>query len=194
MRTVTYGAACSLDGFIAGPAGEIDWLHYSQDVHDHMASYWKGVDTILMGRKTWDVAQALGSAPRQEKRAARTGDAKAPPRPANPYAGMHTYVFSRTITSIDTPGVELVRQDAATFVRELKAQSGRGICLMGGGELAASLLGAGVVDEVGLNIHPVLLGRGVPMFVDAGRCVALELMEQRTMDGGCMLITYRVRP
>jgi dihydrofolate reductase len=193
MRTVTYGAACSLDGFIAGPAGEIDWLHYSQDVHDNMASYWKGVDTILMGRKTWDVAQALG-APKVKKRAARATTAKAPRRPSNPYAGMRTCIFSRTLTSIDVPGVDLVREDAATFVRELKAQPGRGICLMGGGELAASLLGAGVVDEVGLNVHPVLLGRGIPMFRDAGRRVALELVEQRTMDGGCALLRYRVSP
>src|SRR6476660_6545402 len=56
MRTVTYGAACSLDGFIAGTGGEIDWLHSSRDVNEIMREYWKSIDTILMGRKTWDFA------------------------------------------------------------------------------------------------------------------------------------------
>ena len=70
---------------------------------------------------------------------------------------------------------------------------GRGICVMGGGELARSLLAADVVDEVGLNIHPVLLGRGVPLFRAPGHRIALELLECRTIEGGCVLATYRVR-
>ena len=56
MRTVTYGAACSLDGFIAPPDGSMDWLHFSRDVQDVMSKYWESIDTMLMGRKTWDVA------------------------------------------------------------------------------------------------------------------------------------------
>src|SRR2546430_16977721 len=60
MRTVTYGAACSLDGFIAGSSGEIDWLHFSLDVNEIMREYWKSIDTILMGRKTWDFAVSQG--------------------------------------------------------------------------------------------------------------------------------------
>ena len=170
MRTVTYGAACSLDGFITAADGSLDWLHFSKDVQDVMRDYWKTVDAMLMGRKTWEVAVANGSA----------GAAK----------GVTTYVFSRTLRSVPL-GVELVSTDAGEFVRDLKAQPGRGICLMGGGELARSLLAAGVVDEVGLNAHPVLLGAGVPLFRDAGR-IPLELIESRVIDGGCVLSTYRV--
>ena len=170
MRSVTYGAACSLDGFITAADGSLDWLHFSKDVQDVMRDYWKTVDAMLMGRKTWEVAVANGSA----------GAAK----------GVTTYVFSRTLRSVPL-GVELVSTDAGEFVRDLKAQPGRGICLMGGGELARSLLAAGVVDEVGLNAHPVLLGGGVPLFRDAGR-IPLELIESRVIDGGCVLSTYRV--
>ena len=82
--------------------------------------------------------------------------------------------------------------DAGSFVRDLRRQPGKGIVVMGGGELACSLFAAGVIDEVGLNIHPVLLGSGVPLFRDAGR-IPLELAESRVMDGGCVLATYRVR-
>lgn len=106
---------------------------------------------------------------------------------------MRTYVFSRTLKSIDAKGVELVRADAGAFVEGLKAMPGKGICVMGGGELAGSLFAAGVVDEVGLNVHPVLLGTGVPLFVDAGCRTQLELMQSRVIDGGCVYSIYRVK-
>ena len=166
MRTVTYGAACSLDGFIAAADGSMDWLHFSRDATDVMAEYWATIDTLLWGRKTWEFGG---------------GPAKLP-----------TYVFSRTLQEIREPSVQLVSTDAGDFVRELKRQSGKGICLMCGGELARSLFEAGVVDEVRLNIHPVLLCSGVPLFRDAGRRIARELTESRVIDGGCVLASYQV--
>jgi len=188
MRTVTYGAACSLDGFIAAADGSIDWLHFSRDVQDVMTKYWATVDAVLMGRKTWEVAQAMsgGGGGAKQKRAP-SGRAKAKPK------GPTTYVFSRTLGDISDGGAHLVSGDAGEFVRDLKGQPGKGICVMGGGELARSLLEADVIDEVGLNIHPILLGDGVPFFRDAGRRIPLELVECRTIDGGCVLATYRVR-
>ena len=84
------------------------------------------------------------------------------------------------------PGAELVRDDAADFVHDLKSEKGKGICVMGGAELARSLFEANVIDEVGMNVHPVLLGVGVPMFLDPRHRVALELIESRTIDGGCV--------
>lgn len=173
MRTVTYGGACSLDGFIAGPEGAMDWLHFSPDVQDVMAAYWATIDTVLMGRKTWEVAARSGGGP-------ATGPA------------ITTYVFSRTLREAP-PGVRLVADEAGAFVRKLKHQRGKGICLMGGGELARALFAADVIDEVGFNIHPLLLGSGVPVFPDPGRRIALELVESRTLEGGCVLATYRVR-
>jgi dihydrofolate reductase len=176
MRTVTYGAACSLDGFIAAGDGALDWLHFSRDVRDIMTTYLATIDTILMGRKTWDVAVAQG-------RAANSGGP----------SGSTTYVFSRTLKSIPAGDAHLVSDDAGTFVRGLKRRPGKGICVVGGGELAQSLFEAAVIDEVGLNIHPVLLGSGVPLFRDAGRRIQLKLAECRPIDGGCVLATYRVR-
>lgn len=178
MRTVTYGAACTLDGFIAGTHGEIDWLHFSNDVHDLMREYWKTVDVVLMGRKTWDQAVKMG---------AGGGDMPG----VTP--SMRTYVFSRTLPSIDAGGVELVRDDAAGFVRELKSAKGQGICVLGGGELARSLFEADLIDAVGVNVHPILLGGGVPLFVDPGRQTPLELIESRVIDGGCVYSIYRVQ-
>jgi dihydrofolate reductase len=174
MRTVTYGAACSLDGFITGPDENIDWLHNSADANEIMRRYWQDVDTIIMGRKTYDFSLTLGGAP--------------------PMPGIKgTYVFSRSLRSLKTPGAQLVSSDAGAFVRELKSRPGKNICLLGGGELAQSLIAAGVVDEIGLNVHPILLGSGTPLFRDAGHPVRLELTENRTIHGGCVFVTYRVQ-
>ena len=171
MRTVTYGGACSLDGYLAAADGAMDWLHFSRDVQDVMTAYWATVDAVLMGRRTWEAALANGSAG------------------ASP--GVRTYVFSRTLREVP-PGVELVRDDAGGFVRSLKRTQGGGICVMGGGDLARSLFEADVIDEVGLNVHPILLGGGTPAFHAMPARVKLELIENRTIAGGCVLVTYRV--
>jgi dihydrofolate reductase len=179
MRTVTYGGAVSLDGFLADAAGGIDWIHFSKDVQQDMAEFWKDVDTILMGRKTWDFAASSNM---------DTSEVEAAMDPA-----MRTYVFSRTLDAIDKPGVELVKGDAVKFVRDLKQRPGKGICLMGGGELAQSLIAEGLVDVVGLNIHPILLGSGVPVFRDPGHRVAFTLTECRQLDGDCVVVKYALR-
>jgi dihydrofolate reductase len=169
---VTYGGACSLDGYIAGPDGSFDWLHWSKDAQRIMAEYWRGIDTLVMGRKTWEVAAAMGGGMR----------------------GVTAYVFSRTLAEITHPDVHLVREDPGEFVRELKQRDGGGICVFGGGELAATLFAADVIDEVGLNIHPILLGSGIPFVRDPGRRISLELAECRPIEGGCVYVMYRVGP
>jgi dihydrofolate reductase len=173
MRTVTYGGACSLDGFLTARDGALDWLHFSKEVEKFMSDFWRENDTLLFGRKTWETAAGQGGG---------GGSAK-----------MKSYVFSRTLKSIRQKGVELVTTDAGEFVRKLKAEPGKGICVMSGGNFAGSLFEAGVIDEVGLNIHPVLLGSGAPAFVDAGKRVPLELKQCREIGGGCVLVTYRVK-
>ncbi|MEX2179547.1 MAG: dihydrofolate reductase family protein [Gemmatimonadaceae bacterium] len=180
MRTVTYGAACSLDGFIAGRDGSLDWLHFSKDVHQIIGSFWKTIDTVVMGRATWE-----GTPQGDETTGQPPGD--------DATTGIETYVFSRTLTKVTGRGVRLVREDAGEFVRRLRERPGKGICVMGGGVLARSLFDAGLIDEVGLNIHPVLLGGGVPMFLPSPARVGLELAESRVIDGGCVIANYRVR-
>lgn len=172
MRKVTYGAAVSLDGFIAGHDDALDWLLWSDDASAISGASWKGVDTMLMGRKTYEFAARSGGGP--------AGASK-----------IRTFIFSRTMAEAPK-GAELVRDDAAGFVRAMKAETGGDIILMGGGELAAALIEGGVVDEIGLNVHPVLLGGGVPMFAGIGRCVTLSLTEARPIARDCVFLMYRV--
>lgn len=173
MRTVTYGGAITLDGFITGPNESIDWLKWSNEVGEIVQAYWKTIDTMLMGRKTWEFAQKAGGGPSTE--------------------GITSYVFSRTLPAIDQPGVTLVSRDAEAFVARLKKATGNGICVMGGGDFARTLFEADLIDEVGLNVHPVLLGAGTPGFLDAKRRLDLELTECRQLSTGCVSLRYKVR-
>ena len=174
MRKVIYGGACSVDGFLAGKNGAIDWLHHSKDVEDIMRATWANVDTILLGRKTWEFASKMGGGPEMP--------------------GVTGYVFSRTLTTLPDQSGHLVTSDAGDFVRQLKSQPGKDIVVMSGGNFATSLLREGLIDEIGFNIHPLLLGGGVPAFLDPGMRVNLELKECRELDGGCVLVMYRVKP
>jgi dihydrofolate reductase len=175
MRKVIYGGACSLDGYFAGKDGAIDWLHMSKDVEDIMRKTWAATDTILVGRKTWEFARAMGGG----------GEI--------PGVKVKSYVFSRTLTSIAENDTELVTGDAGEFVRKLKAQPGKDIIVMSGGNFATSLLKEGLIDEIGMNIHPLLLGGGVPAFLDPGMRVNLELTECRQLEGGCVMVVYKVK-
>jgi dihydrofolate reductase len=174
VRKVTFGGANSLDNFIARPDHAVDWLLWGKEAASIMADYWKTIDTVLMGRKTYEVAVRSGK-----------GGASDP--------GIKTYVFSRTLAESSGESVAIIGGDAAEFVRDLKAREGKDICLMGGGELARSLFEADLIDEIGFNIHPVLLGRGIPLFHPMSRQIDLELLDCRALKNGCVYVTYRVR-
>lgn len=171
MRKVTYGAAVSLDGYIAGPEEALDWLRWSDEAAAISGASWKGVDTLLMGRKTYEFAAKSGGG----------GDSGA--------SKIRTHIFSRTMAEAP-PGAELVRDDAAGFVRALKGEAGGDIIVMGGGELGSALIEAGLVDEIGLNVHPVLLGGGIPFFRPMARRIEAVLVEARPIAKGCLFVRY----
>ena len=173
MRKVTYGGAISLDGFLAGPDEAIDWLRWTDDSAKISAESFNGVDAMLMGRKTFEFAQRMGGGPK--------------------LTGVTTYVFSRTLERLpDGVDAQLVADDAAEFVHRLKAEDGGNILVMGGGEIGTALLEAGLVDEIGFSVHPVLLGGGNPAFGPMAGRVELTLMETRAIDGDCVLLRYLV--
>lgn len=189
MRKVTFGGANSLDNYFARPDGGMDWLMWSEEAMELMNDYWPKVDTIIMGRKTFEVAVA-GWAEVEEKGSGGENKSEA----ENPYGDIKTYVFSRTLSAGKTSGgAEVIADDPGEFVRELKSEDGKEICIMGGGKLARTLLEAGVIDEIGFNIHPVLLGSGVPLFYEMSRQIDLELLECKAMKNGCVYILYRVK-
>ncbi|HET9480252.1 MAG TPA: dihydrofolate reductase family protein [Candidatus Polarisedimenticolia bacterium] len=173
MRKVTFGGGNSLDNYIARPDHGVDWLLWGDEAAEVMTRFWKTIDTVVMGRKTYEVAIRNGQ--------------------GSGYPGVTNYVFSRTLEQDLGGGVIVVREDAGAFVRDLKQKEGGDICVMGGGELGRSLLEAGVIDEVGFNIHPVLLGAGIPLFHPMSRQIDLELKECRPFLNGTIYVAYRVK-
>jgi dihydrofolate reductase len=174
MRKVTFGGANSLDNFIARKDDTFDWLLWNKEVQQIMANYWKTIDTMVMGRRTYEVATRNGT--------------------SGGYSGIKTYVFSRTIKKRKNKKLTFVAEDAATFVRRLKEEEeGKDICVMGGGVLAKSLFEADLIDEIRFNIQPVLLGSGIPLFYEMSRQIDLELKESRELSNGCVVLTYNVK-
>ncbi|MDH5235659.1 MAG: dihydrofolate reductase family protein [Gemmatimonadota bacterium] len=171
MRRVRLSVAMSLDGYIAGPDGEYDWI--PEDPGIDMAELFKDFDTILMGRRSYEAVR------KQEAGIAMFG--------------MPVVVFSSTLKAEDHPGVTVSRSPEAT-VRELRAKPGKDLWLFGGGELLRSFLEAGLVDGMDIAVMPILLGRGLPLLPPTGTRVALTLVSHRAYQAsGTVLLTYDVR-
>jgi dihydrofolate reductase len=170
MRRVRYYVAVSIDGYIAGPNGEYDWI--PMDPAIDFAAFFETIDTVLMGRGTFEITR------RQDQPTA--------------VPGIRTYVFSQTLCAKDFPDVTIVSDDAASTIGTLKAQSGKDIWLMGGGILFRSLLEAELVDTVELGIIPILLGRGIPLLPETSSTVRLDLTGTEALPSGIILAQYTV--
>lgn len=169
MRTLRYSVAASLDGYIAGPNGEFDWILVDPEI-DFEALY-AGFGGLVMGRRSYEVFQATGGAP----------------GPALP-----TYVYSRTLPEGERNGVTFA-SDAVSHVRALKQGNGKPLWLWGGGELCRELASAGLLDGIDVAIIPVVLGKGLPMMATPGPQLSLTLRAQRLYQKtGTLFLEYDV--
>jgi dihydrofolate reductase len=168
VRRLRYSVAASLDGFIAGPKGEYDWI--VMDPAIDFEAYFKEFDTLVMGRRTFEVTQAQG------------GGGTMP--------GIKVIVLSRTLRQSDYPDVTVVSSAAEDFVAELKTRPGKDIWLFGGGALFRSLLDAGLVDTIEVGVMPALLSEGVPLLPPGKRVTGLRLSESKTLPSGIVMLSY----
>jgi dihydrofolate reductase len=159
MRQIRYGVAMSLDGYIADADGGFDWIVMDPDID--FAAMMARYDTLLMGRRTYDLTQAMGGG---------GGDSM---------AGVKTVVVSRTLRQRDHPGVTVLSENWEATVRELREQPGKDIWLFGGGALFAAMLDADLVDGVDAGVIPVLLGGGIPFLKPPAKRAKLELKSHK---------------
>lgn len=173
-RKIIYYVAVSADGFIARPDGAVDWLDRPRPKGNYgMGKFYKSVDTCLLGRTTYEFAVAHGM--------------------KDPCPGKKSYVFSRKLKKAASPEVELVRGDIRSFARRLRAERGKDIWLMGGGELASAFLDAGELDELVLHIIPVLIGEGIALVAPRHRTQPLRLLRTQKFPDGVVLLHYSVQ-
>ena len=169
-KRLRYQVAVTLDGFIAGPKGEYDWIVADPSID--FAAIYKEFDTVVMGRKTYEAGLAAGASV------------------AMP--GIDVVVFSRSLPTKSEKGVRITGDDPRKVVAELKAKSGRDIWLFGGGELFRSLLDAGLVDTVELAVMPVMIGAGIPV-LPPGAEKRLTLVDlKRLPASGIVVLAYSV--
>jgi dihydrofolate reductase len=168
MRRIRYVVAASLDGFIAGPEGDADWIIMDPDID--FGAFFAQFDTFLMGRRTWESMPAGGS------------------------GGMsgRIFVFSRTLRQEDHPEVTVVAADIDPLLAALKAESGKDIWLFGGGVLFRSLLDLGHVDSVEVAVIPALLGDGIPLLSGPTLRQSLTLTGHRLYGTGIVTLEYAV--
>jgi len=176
-RKVKYGVGVSLDGYIAGPDGAVDWLERAtrkaKGEDFGMGEFFKSIDTVLMGRKTYEMGLKMG----MDK---------------GGYPKMKNYVFSRTLPPGERDGIEFVSGNPGGLIARLKQQIGKDIWLCGGGELAREVLKSKALDEIILGVAPILVGAGLLTFPPGFPETELELIECKQYKGGLVSLTYKV--
>ena len=171
MRRIRYSVAMSLDGYIAGPKGEADWIIMDPEID--FAALFDQFDTFLLGRRTFEVMGHAGQG-------------------ATP--GIKTFVFSRTLRQQDYPGVTIVAEGMEETVAALRAEPGKDIWLFGGGVLFRSLLDAQLVDTVEVGVMPVLLGSGIPLLPPRAKETKLKLTKHQVYEKtGIIGLEYTVQ-
>jgi len=178
-RKIIAYLAISADGYIARPDGDVEWLNRRPHTSDYgMKAFYASIDTILMGRKTYDWAMAYF---RKHGKKEGSFDAK-----------VANYVFSRKPPKRHARGVQFVSGPVKSFAKRLRASSGKHIWMMGGGELIASFLDAGQIDEFDIHVVPTFIGKGIPLVAPRHRDISLRLLSSKSYSDGSVRLHYQV--
>ncbi|RYE33854.1 MAG: dihydrofolate reductase [Sphingobacteriaceae bacterium] len=172
MRKITLNIATSLDGYIEGPNGEIDWCLNDQDYG--LTDFAEDTDALFMGRKAYELI-------------AQTG--------LGFFEDHHIYVFSDTLVKDDHFGITIIRRaDLISFVNQFREQEGKNIWFFGGADLLASFMAEKLVDEFIISIHPLFLGNGKPLFQHLKEKTDLMLIEHQVYKSGLVQLRYILPP
>jgi dihydrofolate reductase len=177
MREIVAGLAITLDGVVDSPSG--NWMRFGEEMWDIIRAGIAESDAILLGRRTYlEFAELWPGQSRDTPMAAYMNDTP-------------KYVASRTLETVAWSGAQLITGDLHEALRELKRRPGKNIQVPGSPKLVRSLLVDGLLDELSLMVHPVVLGRGAKLFDEASARVDLELVASRTLGNGVVSVTYR---
>ena len=178
-RKIIVYIAASADGYIARPDGDVEWLNRRPRKVDYgMRAFYPTIDTILWGRKTYDWLLAYYKKKGMKGRMFDTN--------------LANYVFSRKPPKQAALGVEFVSEPVKVFAQRLRGTRGKHIWMMGGGELIASFLDAGEIDEFDIHVIPTFIGEGIPLVAPRHRDVPLRLRLARKYPDGGVRLRYEV--
>ena len=177
-RKIIVYISTSADGYIARPNGSVEWLERRRPKANYgMDVFYRSIDTILWGRKTYDLAIEY----------AKTGFQSFPPE-------LKHYAFSRGLPGTPPPrGVQFVQEPIKDFATRLRAKKGKNIWMMGGGGIIASFLDAGAIDEFIIHVVPIFIGEGIPLIAPQHRNISLKLIAAKPFSDGVVRLHYAVR-
>ena len=176
MRKIIAGFATTIDGFIEGANGEIDWIIYDNEQFKELEESWKNIDAMFHGRKTYEASLKMKGEVTEEM--------------VNAFAHMKQYVFSNTLKEVEQ-GYILISGDLKTEVEKIRNQPGKDIAVFGGAELLSALLNYDLVDELSLAICPSLIGKGKAFFQHIEKRIDWKVKEVKTYNSGLISITYQ---
>lgn len=172
-RKIIAYLATSADGYIARPDGKVDWLDRPRPKGNYgMGAFFRSIDTIILGRKTYDFAVAMGG--------------------ARQFGKTKHYVFSHHPPANSPSDAEFVKTPIPDFAKQLRAQPGKDIMMMGGGGIIASFLDAGEIDEFSIHVIPIFIGEGIPLIEPHHLSVKLQLLATKRFPDGVVNLHYRV--
>ena len=171
-RKIIVYIATSADGYIARPDGDFSWLDRKGVEGDYgIAKFYRRVDTVIMGRATYEAALKMGQ---------------------DGYPGIQNYIFTRQPKASSAPHIHFTAEDIGAFAQKIRREQGKHIWLVGGGQIIASFLDRGEIDEFIIHVIPLFIGEGIPLIQPRHRNVPLKLLRTRQYSDGVVRLHYRV--
>ena len=177
----------SLDGFVAGLHGEMDWIKVDEEIFDHIDKRIREGDTALYGRITYEMMESYWPAQVDDPTASRHDIEH-----ATWYNNVHKVVLSRTKNGVDLPNTTIVSENVSERIHEIKRQTGKDILLFGSPTATHSLLEQNLIDGYWLFVNPIILGQGIPLFVGIKDRIKLKLLTTRQFTSGVTELNYIV--
>jgi dihydrofolate reductase len=185
MKKISIYLHTSLDGFVAGPNGEMDWINVSDEMFNDVGRFTEKADLYLMGRVTWQMMEGYWPTAGQQP-----GASKHDVEHAAWYNKVPKVLLSRTLKDQQLPNTTIISDNVAEEVKKLKQQPGGNIIIFGSPSAAHTLMQHDLIDEYGLFVNPVLLGEGIPVFKNIDQRRPLKLQESKTFSSGVNFSLY----
>ncbi|HAN17944.1 MAG: dihydrofolate reductase [Bacteroidetes bacterium GWC2_33_15] len=186
MRNLVYFMHSSLDGFVAGSNGEMDWITVDDEIFDFVTTMTDQVDTALYGRVTYQMMEAYWPTAGEQPNASRHDKEH-----SIWYKNVSKVVLSKTINETGLLNTKVISDNLSENINKLKQQSGKNILIFGSPRASHSLLNLGLVDEFWIFINPILLGQGIPLFKNVQELIKLRLLDTKTFTSGVVALHYR---
>ena len=188
MRKLIFFMHTSLDGFVAGPNREMNWINVDESIFDFVATMTEKADTALYGRITYEIMQSYWPTAGEEPNASKHDIEH-----SAWYNKVSKVVLSKTIDEAGLQNTKVISDQLSDNINNLKQQAGKNILIFGSPGASQSLLNQGLIDEFWLFVNPIILGKGRPLFEDITNTTKLKLVESKTFQCGVIALHYESR-